>query len=128
MVLMRRCTFQFVLHIVFIVFYFIILLKFNIFNFYISISYKFGIVAMIAGMIGVPLGSVMARRIRPIVPNCDPLICAFGLFLSSPMVFFALVVGDISLGWCIFFVFLAEVTLNLTWSIVADMLLVSDWK
>lgn len=80
---------------------------------------------MLAGIIGVPSGSFLAQKLRPIVPNCDPLICAFGLFLSSPMVYFAIIVADTTLGWSMFFVFLAEVTLNLTWSIVADMLLVS---
>lgn len=80
---------------------------------------------MMAGLIGVPLGSGLAQRLRPINPTCDPLICAFGLLTSAPFVYFGLVVAQYSTNWCFFFVFLAEVSLNLCWSIVADMLLVS---
>lgn len=90
-----------------------------------SISYKFGIVAMTAGLIGVPLGSGLAQRLRPNYPTCDPLICAFGLITSAPFVYLGLVVAPFSTNWAFFFVFIAEITLNLCWSIVADMLLVS---
>lgn len=89
-----------------------------------SISYKFGIVAMMAGLIGVPLGSGLAQRLRLHYSSSDPQICAFGLIASAPFVYLGLVVAPFSTNWCFFFVFLAEVTLNLTWSIVADMLLV----
>ncbi|XP_038117834.1 protein spinster isoform X2 [Culex quinquefasciatus] len=88
-----------------------------------DVSYKFGIIAMTAGLIGVPAGSFMARKLRPLYPTCDPLICAGGLFCSSPMIYLALVVTRYSGAWCFFLVFFAEVFLNLTWSIVADMLL-----
>lgn len=89
-----------------------------------SISYKFGLVAMLAGLIGVPLGSFLAQRLRGRYENCDPYICAVGLFISAPMVFAALVVPQTSESLCFFFVFVAQVALNLCWSIVADILLV----
>lgn len=82
-------------------------------------------VAMTSGLIGVPLGSYLAQRFRLRSHNCDPLICAWGLFISAPMVFIALVLARINAFGCFFFVFLAEVSLNLCWSIVADILLVS---
>lgn len=93
-----------------------------------DVSYKFGIIAMTAGLIGVPAGSFMARKLRPLYPTCDPLICAGGLFCSSPLIYLALVVTKYSGAWCFFLVFFAEVSLNLTWSIVADMLLVSGLR
>lgn len=80
---------------------------------------------MLAGLIGVPTGSALAQRLRLIDHTCDPLICAFGLIASAPFVYLGLVVAPYSTNWCFFFVFFAEVTLNLSWSIVADMLLVS---
>lgn len=89
------------------------------------ISYKFGIVAMVAGLIGVPLGSGLAQRLRPNYSTCDPQICAFGLITSAPFVYLGLVLAPYSTNWCFFCVFLAQVSLNLSWSIVADMLLVS---
>ncbi|XP_017049497.1 protein spinster isoform X2 [Drosophila ficusphila] len=88
-----------------------------------DISYKFGLVAMLAGLIGVPLGSLLAQRLRVHYENCDPYICAVGLFISAPMVFAALVVPQTSETLCYLFVFAAQVALNLCWSIVADILL-----
>ncbi|XP_037949764.1 protein spinster isoform X2 [Teleopsis dalmanni] len=88
-----------------------------------DVSYKFGIIAMIAGLIGVPLGAYVAQRLRPLIENCDPYICAVGLLVSAPMVFAALVMPQISPFLCFFFVFFAQLSLNLCWSIVADILL-----
>lgn len=81
---------------------------------------------MAAGLIGVPLGSMLAQRLRPTIENCDPYICAVGLFISSPMVFLGLIMARTSGTWCFIFVFMAQVALNLSWSIVADILLVRD--
>lgn len=90
-----------------------------------SVAYKFGIVAMASGLIGVPLGSYLAQRLRLTNQKSDPLICGWGLFISAPMVFMALVMAASSGPWCIFFVLLAQISLNMCWSIVADILLVS---
>lgn len=92
----------------------------------IRISYKFGIIAMLSGVIGVPLGSILVQRLRPIYNvKCDAMVCASGLFISAPFIYAALVVASHSLSWCFVCVFIAEISLNLCWSIVADILLVS---
>ncbi|XP_055626650.1 protein spinster isoform X2 [Toxorhynchites rutilus septentrionalis] len=88
-----------------------------------DVSFRFGIIAMSAGAFGVPLGAYVARTLRVWYPSCDPLICAAGLFCSAPLVFLALVAVKYSGSWCFSLVFFAEISLNLTWSIVADMLL-----
>ncbi|KRF80296.1 uncharacterized protein Dvir_GJ22291, isoform E [Drosophila virilis] len=88
-----------------------------------DVSYKFGLIAMAAGLIGVPLGSVLAQYYRSRIENCDPYICAIGLFISAPMVFVGLIIPRISGTLCFVFVFVAQVALNLCWSIVADILL-----
>ncbi|EDW09232.1 protein spinster isoform X1 [Drosophila mojavensis] len=88
-----------------------------------DISYKFGLVAMAAGLIGVPLGSALAQYYRTRIANCDPYICGIGLFISAPMVFIGLVMARSNGTLCFLFVFLAQVALNLCWSIVADILL-----
>ena len=80
---------------------------------------------MLAGLIGVPLGSYLAQTWRRTNESCDPLICAIGLITSAPLVYLGLVVSQHSLNWGFFFVFFAEVSLNMSWSIVADILLVS---
>ncbi|XP_068146304.1 protein spinster isoform X1 [Drosophila tropicalis] len=88
-----------------------------------DISYIFGLVAMTAGVIGVPMGSILSQRLRVRFENCDPYICAGGLLVSAPMVFFALVVPRVSGALCFMFVFTAQVAVNLCWAIVQDMLL-----
>lgn len=93
-------------------------------NYVNSVSYKFGMITMIAGLIGVPLGSVLATRLRPRIENCDPYICAAGLLSSAPMVYLALVLSETNAIWCFAFIFGAQLALNLCWSIVADILLV----
>lgn len=91
---------------------------------FLSVAYIFGITAMLAGLIGVPLGSYLVTRLRPTNPKCDGLVCAWGLFISAPLVYAALVVAPYNGTWCYFFVFVAQISLNLCWSIVADILLV----
>lgn len=89
------------------------------------VSYRFGIVAMFSGIIGVPSGSILSQHLRLNTPNCDPLICAFGLLFSSIFIYLAVVSAGVSFFWTLTFVFIAETSLNFTWSLVADMLLVS---
>ncbi|XP_055849846.1 protein spinster isoform X1 [Episyrphus balteatus] len=88
-----------------------------------DVSYQFGLIAMTAGIAGVPLGSFLSQYFRRTIPNCDPYICACGLLLSSPMVYLALILPRTSSFMCYSFVWLAQITLNITWSIVADILL-----
>lgn len=80
---------------------------------------------MVAGLIGVPLGSYLAQHFRLKYENCDPIICGIGLLISSPLVYLALIEPRNSESLCFTFVFLAQMGLNLCWSIVADILLVS---
>lgn len=81
-------------------------------------------ITMLAGLIGVPLGSILAQRLRRVMENCDPHICAAGLLASAPMVYMALVLPKSDSTLCFLFIFFAQVALNLCWSIVADILLV----
>lgn len=81
-------------------------------------------ITMLAGLIGVPLGSMLAQRLRRVIENCDPHICAAGLLISAPMVYMALVLPKTDSTLCFMFIFFAQVALNLCWSIVADILLV----
>lgn len=90
-----------------------------------SVSYKFGIVGMVAGATGVPLGAALAQRLRARVPHCDPLICGMALLASSPLVYLALVAVSAHVALAYLLIFLGMITLNLTWSIVADVVLVS---
>lgn len=81
-------------------------------------------ITMLAGLIGVPTGAMLAQRLRLRQENSDPYICAAGLLISAPMVYMALVLPQTSGALCFLFIFGAQVALNLCWSIVADILLV----
>ena len=56
---------------------------------------------MAAGFIGVALGAESSRRYKKINPRADPLICAMGLLICTPFLFFALVLSryQIVLTW-----------------------------
>ncbi|XP_053609288.1 protein spinster isoform X2 [Plodia interpunctella] len=88
-----------------------------------SVSYKFGLVGMSAGAVGVPLGAALAQRLRARAPNADPLLCAAGVLASAPLVYLGLVTVARHRALAYFFIFLGMLTLNLTWSIVADVIL-----
>lgn len=88
-----------------------------------DISLKFGVIAMLSGLIGVPLGSYLSQKLKHRYERADPLICAFGLLASAPLVFGAILLAGKSLTWCFVCMFLGEIFLNLNWSIVADMTL-----
>ncbi|KAG5885345.1 hypothetical protein JTB14_014363 [Gonioctena quinquepunctata] len=88
-----------------------------------SVAYKFGIISMVSGLLGVPFGSFLAQKLRHKYHRIDAHICAVGLLVSSPLVFLACITARYSATLCYTLVFFAEFFLNLTWSIVADVLL-----
>lgn len=89
-----------------------------------SVAYVFGILTLCSGLIGVPLGMWLSQRLRSKYEHADPLICAFGLLTSAPLLFFASWVASVDITLCYALIFAGEVLLNLNWSIVADILLV----
>lgn len=89
-----------------------------------SVSFKFGVVTMSAGIIGVPLGSYLSTKLSKRYPRSDPVICAMGLLISAPLIAASMLVVTWNSTLAYIFVFLGEVALNCNWSIVADMLLV----
>lgn len=81
---------------------------------------------MASGLIGVPLGSAIAQKLRVYWQQADPLICAAGLLISVPLLFFAMITANTNPTLCYTLIFFGQLSLNLNWAIVADMLLVSD--
>ncbi|XP_058807944.1 protein spinster isoform X2 [Phymastichus coffea] len=88
-----------------------------------EVSYKFGVIAMAAGLIGVPFGSMLAQKLRVRWQQADPLICAVGLLVSSPLIFLGACFANSNAIACYILIFFGQLALNLNWSIVADMLL-----
>ena len=60
-----------------------------------SVSYIFGLTAMLAGLLGVPLGSFLGQRLRAVNARADPLVCGAGMLLSMPFMLAGLFVA----GW-----------------------------
>ncbi|XP_035725296.1 protein spinster-like isoform X1 [Vespa mandarinia] len=88
-----------------------------------DVDYKFGLIAMVSGLIGVPLGSFLAQKFRVYWSSTDPLICGAGLLISAPLIFFSIITADTNTTVCFILIFLGQVALNLNWAIVADILL-----
>src|SRR5687768_13839681 len=91
-----------------------------------SVSFQFGIAMMLSGLFGVPLGSILSQKLKIISLRADPLICGIGLFMSAPVLYSAslIVAGhDHHEMVTLTLIFFGMLFLNLSWSIVADILL-----
>ena len=99
----------------FFVFFFVFLCR---------VSYIFGLIAMLAGLVGVPLGSFLGQKLRVRYPRADALVCGGGLLFSTPFLLAGLVMAGWNTTACFSVIFFGQVLLNLNWSIVADMCLV----
>lgn len=88
----------------------------------------FGIIAAIAGMIGVPLGTTCSYFARRYTKRGDPAICAASVFIGAIfLIFFFIFSKQIFshrgiLAYII--IFSTQVVINMNWGIVTDMGLV----
>ena len=83
----------------------------------------FGVVTMMSGIVGVPLGMILSTQLKAKFPRADPVICATGILISAIFLTIGMMITNINIYACFACLFLGEVALNLNWSIVADMLL-----
>ena len=93
-----------------------------------DVAFVFGVITMVSGIIGVPLGSLASTKWRPKQPRADPLICGMGLAISSIFLCLSLFTPNVNFFLAFVLIFLGEISLNLNWSIVSDILLVSSLK
>lgn len=87
------------------------------------VALTFGIITVVAGFLGVGLGAESSRRYKKINPRADPLICALGLLVCTPFLYFALVLSRYNTTATWVLIFLGETALCLNWAIIADILL-----
>lgn len=79
---------------------------------------------MLSGVVGVPAGAWLGTSLIKKYPRSHPVICGVGLLASAPAMALAIVLTQ---GYSVapfVLMFIAEITLNLNWAIVADMSLV----
>jgi hypothetical protein len=83
----------------------------------------FGIITVIAGLVGTISGSELSKFIGRWTNQSDCLVCAIGLLVGSPFLFLALSIGSLNqyLGWVL--IFLAEFFFCLIWAPVGAVLL-----
>ncbi|XP_050410079.1 protein spinster homolog 1 [Patella vulgata] len=88
-----------------------------------QVSLIFGVITVAAGFIGVAAGAESARRYKVYNPRADPLICALGILVCVPFLYFSLVLSQYNIMATWILIFIGETMLCLNWAIVADMLL-----
>ncbi|KAK4300445.1 hypothetical protein Pmani_027355 [Petrolisthes manimaculis] len=88
-----------------------------------NVYFIFGIVAMAAGLIGVPLGSYISQKTRVRIPYADPMVCGCGLLLSVFLIMAGLLVTENNAIAAFITVFFGQVALNLNWAVVSDIIM-----
>jgi len=88
-----------------------------------QVSYIFGIVTFVAGIVGVWVGAEVARRWRKFDMRADALVCGFGVLMSAPFLFFCMYIADkyIILMWVL--AVIGEILMFLNWAPNGDILL-----
>ncbi|XP_017771281.1 PREDICTED: protein spinster isoform X5 [Nicrophorus vespilloides] len=89
-----------------------------------DLSFIFGVITIAAGVIGLALGCALSQSLGERWPTADPLICAGGLLVSTPLLVGAMLTCTSNSYLCYALLFLGQVALNLNWAIVADITLV----
>ena len=81
-------------------------------------------VTCFSGLIGVSASSVIAAKLRKVVPYADPLVCALGSFLAVPSLFVLILITRTA-NQIVFWALAAFAisAMCLSWTIVADILL-----
>ncbi|KAJ8722043.1 hypothetical protein PYW08_004445 [Mythimna loreyi] len=87
------------------------------------VSFAFGALTMVSGLLGVPLGAWLGAALRKRWPRAHPVICGAGLLVSAPAMTLTIVLVQGYRYAPFFFIFISQVALNLNWAIIADMLL-----
>ncbi|XP_014259011.1 protein spinster isoform X2 [Cimex lectularius] len=88
-----------------------------------EVSTIFGLTAMIAGAVGVPLGTILANKGRKYIGvKADALVCSVSLVLSLSFLIPSIIITPDDLQ-CYILIFLAQVFINFNWAIVADITL-----
>ncbi|XP_068210246.1 protein spinster-like [Palaemon carinicauda] len=83
----------------------------------------FGAESMISGLIGVPLGAYLGRKLRGRYPKADPLVCGIGILVAAPLLIMATFVANQNTLLALILCFLGLIFQNLNWSVVTDMML-----
>lgn len=79
---------------------------------------------MLAGIVGVALGTFLSYQLKACCAIADPMVCGIGLLMSAPLLLGATYASTQNSAVCFVLLFLGQLTLNLNWAIVCDIVLV----
>ena len=88
-----------------------------------SVTYQFGLIVMIAGVIGNIVGAEWARFWRATNMKSDTFVCGIGIAVATPCLFFSLFAADKSFVFSWIAMFIGCVTMFFSWTPTTDMLL-----
>ncbi|UJR35533.1 hypothetical protein I4U23_028287 [Adineta vaga] len=88
-----------------------------------NVALYFGMITCGAGILGVLLGSEIARRYRKINRRGDPIVCGLAVIIAIPFLFCVLLFAKDHqiLTWI--FIFIAETLMCSNWALISDMLM-----
>eukprot|EP00794_Sanderia_malayensis_P013802 gene13802-15247_t len=88
-----------------------------------KVSFVFGIITFITGIVGVWTGAEIARQYRKRNGKSDALVCGFGVLASAPFLFFSLYFADKQIYATWILITIGEILLFLNWTPNGDLLL-----
>ncbi|CAF0890824.1 unnamed protein product [Rotaria sp. Silwood1] len=88
-----------------------------------NVSLYFGIVTCGAGLLGVLLGSEVARWYRKRNQRGDPIVCGVAVILAIPFLFIVLIISKHSIIATWICIAITETLLSSNWAIISDMLM-----
>jgi predicted tellurium resistance membrane protein TerC len=83
-------------------------------------EYQFTIITIIAGLFGVPLGYVLAQRLRSKFPHIDPLTFAIWFVVSLTLII-ATSLDSLNDALHYTVICIGQVLINLNWSVMVCM-------
>jgi len=86
-----------------------------------NVSFLFGLILCVTGLLGLALGSGLSYVLRPRVKWIDPVLCGGGLLLSSPLIFTAIYTCKTDFFTALIILIVGEIFLNMNWAIVVDI-------
>ncbi|KAK4874836.1 hypothetical protein RN001_014196 [Aquatica leii] len=88
-----------------------------------DLSFPFGGITMLAGICGLSLGCFLSQWLIKRYPRVDPIICGAGLICSAPFLMGCALTAPKNSYVCFVLLFFGQVSMNLNWAIVGDILL-----
>ena len=89
-----------------------------------SVSFVFGLVMSVAGVLGLTLGSGLSYWLRPKFMWIDPVLCGGGLLISVPLLWACMYIGEWTYIPCMVVLCFAQIFLNMNWAVSVDIAMV----